>query len=280
MFTSSEFLSNKLLSLHTGGSGYDYGLERLLSSTQAVSDGKLDISSTSLSAVMSLDELKSVSPINMKSPLRQSSRLSSPMKNQHPSTAAAAAASGTAKAPCKRKEIVGDIVFQDSYNSDFKRREQIATVSPEQDCVKSAGGYKYLKLDFFKKMAEDTLSHPERRKDLLRDKEFQAVLDSQQEALNADINLKDIVYSELKRDSFPGHFVVDIVTLAFSEMSLNSHFASSVRLAKYQTARDIENSMSKLLKSEEERRVKLDAFADKILLTRKRYVCISIRIYV
>jgi hypothetical protein len=249
-----------------GGSGYDYGLERLLNSTLAVSDGKIDIPSSSLSAVLSLDELKSVSPISMKSPLRQSSRLLTLTKNQNPSFVA-----GTVGAVNERREIVGDLAFQNSYNSDFKGREPITAVSPEQDCVKSTGGYKHLKLDSFKKIAEDALSQPERIKELLRDKEFQAVLDSQQKALSTDINLKNIVNGELKRGSFPSRFVIDIVTLAFSEMSSNSHFVASVQKAKMQAAKDIENSMSKLLQSEEERRLKLDAFAEKILVTRKRY---------
>jgi hypothetical protein len=260
MLTSSEFRNKKLLSLHTGEStSYNFGLERLLQSTKAVSDGTLDIAPSSLSGVMSFEELKSVSPVNVKTHLRQTHEIRPSFDSQP-------------QAVSVERETPTDMGFQDSYNSDFREYNQtFLQEDTNKTRAKSSGGYNYTNLDSFKKMAIAAVSNQERRRDLLRDKEFRAILDNQQSSLRVDINLKNLVYTELKSDSFPGDFVVDIITLALMEMSQTSQFTSLTNLAHSQSVKDIERSMSKFLKAEDDRRQKLEAFADKVIETRKRY---------
>ena len=158
------------------------------------------------------------------------------------------------------------------------QRQHQTQQSQQQQPSKSYAGYKFTSLDHFKAIAYETLLDEKSRKDLMNSAEFLEILKAQQNAVSFGIDLKKMIAKEFKEKgsyAAENEFILDIVTLALSEMEQNNLFAQSVEIQSAISKREIEETMSKLLKREDQRRERLEFFADKVLDTKHKIKVIN-----
>ena len=120
------------------------------------------------------------------------------------------------------------------------------------------------------------MNDPNLKNQFLNSPEFKDILKKQQSCISFDLNLSKIVSNELKNNEFvDSGFILEIVTLALSELDQNNHFQNRINKQKYDTKYELEENMKSLLLYEDNRRERLEKFADKIIQSKQRISAIK-----
>ena len=112
-------------------------------------------------------------------------------------------------------------------------------------------GYRSINLDSFRKQALALLSDPHATKRLLNNREFTHILSRQQKCVvfDTDIDLKHLMKTEAKEKGariVENDFIVDIVTLALTEMDQSHSFSSAMAIQQRRSREEIEETMTKV----------------------------------
>ena len=153
----------------------------------------------------------------------------------------------------------------------------IHTKQPIQSInTSSIDEFKTSSFEYYENRAREILNDPNLKNQFLNSPEFKDILKKQQSCISFDLDLSKIVSKELKNNYFVDNgLILEIVTLALSELDQNYQFQNRINKQKYDTKYELEENMKSLLLYEDNRRERLEKFADKIIQSKERVSAIK-----